>query len=226
MAWRKFKVTMEFKLFKCSNCNNETLMEIHARNKIENGDLFGDSYYYDEQVVLKCPSCKNYNIINAYWDSSYGKVTESKKYEDIYCGDNVYETILYPVVSELSNGANGIVPNDILKTFRKSLELKPVDSESCLVKLRKTLELICKDKNAIGRNLNDKLKKLFELGILPPTLKSASNITRKLGNMGAHESDIEISTTELSSTIKLVEYIIQYIYILPNEIEILEKKIK
>ena len=130
---------MEFKLFKCSNCNNETLMEIHARNKIENGDLFGDSYYYDEQVVLKCPSCKNYNIINAYWDSSYGKVTESKKYEDIYCGDNVYETILYPVVSELSNGANGIVPNDILKTFRKSLELKPVDSESCLVKLRKTL---------------------------------------------------------------------------------------
>ena len=217
---------MEFKLFKCSNCNNETLMEIHARNKIENGDLFEDSYYYDEQIVLKCPSCKNYNIINAYWDSSYGKVTESKKYEDIYCGDNVYETVLYPVVSELSNGANGIVPNDILKTFRKSLELKSVDSESCLVKLRKTLELICNDKNAIGHNLNDKLKKLFESGILPSTLKSASNITRKLGNMGAHESDIEISTTELSSTIKLVEYIIQYIYILPNEIEILEKKIK
>ena len=217
---------MEFKLFKCSNCNNETLMEIHARNKIENGDLFGDSYYYDEQIVLKCPSCRNYNIINAYWDSSYGKVTESKKYEDIYCGDNVYETILYPVISELSNGANGIVPNDILKTFRKSLELKSVDSESCLVKLRKTLELICNDKNAIGHSLNDKLKKLFELGILPSTLKSASNITRKLGNMGAHKSDIEISTTELSSTIKLVEYIIQYIYILPNEIEILEKKIK
>lgn len=217
---------MEFKLFKCSNCNNETLMEIHARNKIENGDLFGDSYYYDEQIVLKCPSCRNYNIINAYWDSSYGKVTESKKYEDIYCGDNVYETILYPVVYELSNGANGIVPNDILKTFRKSLELKSVDSDSCLVKLRKTLELICNDKNVIGHNLNDKLKKLFELGILPSTLKSASNITRKLGNMGAHESDIEISTTELSSTIKLVEYIIQYIYILPKEIEILEKKIK
>ena len=217
---------MEFKLFKCSNCNNETLMEIHARNKIENGDLFGDSYYYDEQIVLKCPSCRNYNIINAYWDSSYGKVTESKKYEDIYCGDNVYETILYPVVSELSNGANGIVPNDILKTFRKSLELKSVDSDSCLVKLRKTLELICNDKNVISHNLNDKLKKLFELGILPSTLKSASNITRKLGNMGAHESDIEISTTELSSTIKLVEYIIQYIYILPKEIEILEKKIK
>lgn len=217
---------MEFKLFKCSNCNNETLMEIHARNKIENGDLFGDSYYYDEQIVLKCPSCRNYNIINAYWDSSYGKVTESKKYEDIYCGDNVYETILYPVVSELSNGANGIVPNDILKTFRKSLELKSVDSDSCLVKLRKTLELICNDKNVIGHNLNDKLKKLFELGILPSTLKSASNITRKSGNMGAHESDIEISTTELSSTIKLVEYIIQYIYILPKEIEILEKKIK
>ena len=43
--------------------------------------------------------------------------------------------------------------------------------------------------------------------------------------MGAHESDVDISTNELSSTIKLVEYIIKYIYILPNEIESLEKKI-
>ena len=43
--------------------------------------------------------------------------------------------------------------------------------------------------------------------------------------MGAHESEVEISITELSSTIKLVEYIIQYIYILPSEIEMLEKKI-
>ena len=217
---------MEFKLFKCSNCNNETLMEIHARNKIENGDFLGDSYYYDEQIVLKCPSCKNFNIINAYWDSSHGKANESKQYEDIYNGDNVFESVLYPVTSELSNGANGIVPNDILKSFRKSLELKSIDSESCLVKLRKTLELICNDKNATGHDLNDKIKKLFELGILPSTLKSASNITRKLGNMGAHESEVEISITELSSTIKLVEYIIQYIYILPSEIEMLEKKIK
>ena len=216
---------MEFKLFKCSNCNNDTLMEIYARNKIENGDIFEDTYYYDEQIVLRCPSCKSFNIINAYWDNSHGKVIDSKQYEDIYNGDNVFESVLYPIESELSNGANGIVPSNILKSFRKSLELKSIDSESCLVKLRKTIELICNDKKATGHDLNEKIKKLFELGILPPTLKSASNITRKLGNMGAHESEVEISITELSSTIKLVEYIIKYIYILPNGIEMLEKKI-
>lgn len=216
---------MEFKLFKCSNCNNETLMEIHARNKIESGDFLSDTYYYDEQIVLKCPSCKNFNIINAYWDSSYGKLAESREYEDIYNGDDVSESVLYPIESELSNGPCGMVPNNILKSFRKSLELKSIDPESCLVKLRKTLELICDDKNANGHNLNEKIKKLFEFGILPSTLKSASNITRKLGNMGAHESEVEISITELSSTIKLVEYIIKYIYILPSEIEMLEKKI-
>lgn len=216
---------MDFKLFKCSNCNNETLMEIHARNKLENGDILGDSYYYDEQIVLKCPSCKSFNLINAYWDSSYGKVLESKEYEDIYQGDNVFETVLYPVTSELNTSTNTAIPNNILNSFKKSLELKTIDPESCLVKLRKTLELICNDKNAIGHNLNDKIKNLFEIGVLPSTLKSASNITRKLGNMGAHESDVDISTNELSSTIKLVEYIIKYIYILPNEIESLEKKI-
>ena len=108
--------------------------------------------------------------------------------------------------------------------IREPIQKRSIETKEKIIEAG--FELICNDKNATGHDLNDKIKKLFELGILPPTLKSASNITRKLGNMGAHESEVEISITELSSTIKLVEYIIQYIYILPSEIEMLEKKIK
>lgn len=215
---------MEYKLYKCAHCNNETLMEVRDKNKKPFGDISSDSYYYDLQVVLLCPSCKNYNIINAYWDNSHGKVSESIQYEDIYDMDNVYETIEYPVTSSIL-GYNSNIPENILKSFKKTLELKTVDLESCLVKLRKTIELICKEQNATGNNLSEMIKSLFDRGILPSTLKSASNITRKLGNMGAHESDVTISIDELSSTIRLVEYIIQYIYVLPKEIDLLEKKI-
>lgn len=139
--------------------------------------------------------------------------------------DNVYETILYPVSSNILL-KSGIIPDDIFKTFKKSIELKTLDEESCLVKLRKTLELICRNNSTCGNDLNSMIRDMFMKGILPSTLKSASTITRKLGNLGAHQANVEITTNELESSIKLVEYIIQYIYVLPYEIEQLEKRIK
>lgn len=215
---------MEYKRCKCAHCNNDTLMEIRDKNKVSNGDISSDSYYYDLQVVLLCPTCKNYNIINAYWDNTCGKIEESIQYEDIYGMDNVYETTLYPISSNILMQGN-IIPAEILRNFKKSLELRTIDEESCLVKLRKTLELICRNQSASGHDLSEMISDLFSKGVLPKTLKSASTITRKLGNLGAHESNVEITTNELESDIKMVEYIIQYIYILPNEIERLEKRI-
>ncbi len=215
---------MVYKRFKCAHCNNETLMEVRDKNKVSVGSIDSDSYYYDLQVVLFCPTCCHYNIINAYWDKTYGKLDFCEKYEDIYDADNVDESVLYPISSNILTQSS-VIPDEIFRSFKKSLDLKTVDEESCLVKLRKTLELICKNQNARGNNLSEMIRDLFENGILPKTLKSASTITRKLGNLGAHESDVQISSSELESDIKLVEYIIQYIYVLPNEIEKLEKRI-
>ena len=62
-----------YKKAKCQNCNNETLMEIRDFNKNETGSILEDNYFYDMQVVLFCPICKTYNIINAYCDQTYGQ---------------------------------------------------------------------------------------------------------------------------------------------------------
>ena len=63
---------MEYKRCKCAHCNNDTLMEIRDKNKVSNGDISSDSYYYDLQVVLLCPTCKNYNIIKVNITSKDG----------------------------------------------------------------------------------------------------------------------------------------------------------
>lgn len=214
----------KYKKAKCQHCNNETLMEIRDSNKNEIGSILDDDYFYDLQVVLFCPICKNYNILNAYWDQTYGKKQYSDEYDDIYDSDCVEETFLYPVTSNLLIQKADLVPKSILNNFDKAIQLKNYDDESCLVKLRKTLELICNDKDAEGNNLYEKLLNMSEIGILPKTLNSASTLTRKLGNLGAHSENIEISPTELKIVIELVEYIIQYIYVLPKEIERLETR--
>ena len=211
------------KIIKCQHCNNETLMEVRDKYKKETGNILDDNYFYDLYVVLFCPICKNYNLINAYWDHTYGETIITDEY-DIYNGDAVEEKFLYPINSSLISQKSDLIPQNVIINFERAIDLKNRDKESCLIKLRKTIEMLCLDKNAEGDNLYHKLIYLSEIGILPKTLNSASALARKLGNIGAHESNIDISSTELRSVIELVEYIIQYIYVLPKEIEKLEKK--
>lgn len=208
---------------KCLHCNNETLMNVKDIYKKESGSIESDSYYYDMTLVLFCPVCKSYNIINAYWDHSYGNKDSIDEY-DIYNGKNVEERHLYPTSSNLLNEKSKFLPNVVLNNFRSSIELKNIDTESCLMKLRKSLEMICEDKDADGNSLYEKIESLSNKGVLPSTLNSASTLARKLGNIGVHAADISISKEELENVIELVEYIIRYIYVLPKEIEILTKK--
>ena len=190
-------------------------MEVVSSIQRNYSDRSKDDYYYEIQSVLLCPICHQYNIISAYWDNTYGK---------LYDGDNVDESIIFPIPSNLVSSKSDLVPDTIIKIFKKAIELKLYDEESCLIKLRKTLEMICNDQNADGNNLLEKIINISEKGILPITLKSASTIIRKLGNIGAHESDININSSEIECVIELVEYIIQYIYVLPKEIEKIDKK--
>lgn len=214
---------LKFKKSKCQHCNNETLMEVRDTIKKESGNILNDDYYYDVNVVVLCPICNNYNIINAYWDKSFGKNENLDQY-DIYDGDLVMEEHIFPIDSDLLTRKYNLIPNDVIENFRKAINLKYQDEESCLIKLRKTLEMICNDKSAIGSDLFSKIMDLSGKGILPKTLNLASTITRKLGNIGAHETNIDINKNELECAIELVEYIIQYIYVLPKEIENLNKK--
>ena len=207
----------------CHHCGNETLMKVIDSYKKEFGDILGDDYGYDLQVVLFCPICSEYNLVSAYWDYTYGEKSDIDEY-DIYEGKAAEETYLYPVASNVIYQKQNMIPHDVLNNFKKAIKLKNQDEESCLIKLRKTIEMICNDKKAEGDSLYPKLSYLFASGLLPKTLKSASTLTRKLGNIGAHESDIEIDSTELKIVIELVEYIIQYIYVLPKEIEKIENK--
>ncbi len=215
--------TVKLKRLKCQHCNNETIMEVVSSVQLDYSKRIKDDYYYQRQSVLLCPICDQYNIISAYWDNTYGKLEYTDEY-DLYNGDNVDESIIFPIPSNLVSSKSDLVPDIIIKTFKKAIELKTYDEESCLIKLRKTLEMICNDQEAVGNNLLEKIINISEKGILPITLKSASNIIRKLGNIGAHESQIDINSSEIECVIELVEYIIQYIYVLPKEIEKIDKK--
>lgn len=207
-------------MHKCLHCGNSTLMRVIGKHKKEFGSVERDDYGYDLYILLLCPVCNEVSLINGYWDNTYNRNESIDEY-DIYKGDEAEEKELYPFMTTLDLRN---VPVKIKHNYERALKVKNVDKESCLVALRTTLECICNDNGATQNSLVKKIEFLTTNGILPKTLKDASSLARKLGNLGAHEGNINIEDYEMNMVIKTIEYIIQYIYILPKEIEVLESK--
>jgi hypothetical protein len=84
--------------------------------------------------------------------------------------------------------------------------------------LRRTLELILKDKGAIKWGLKDKIEEIAEKGLLPDTLKEASSLAKALGDSAAHDKNLEINQYDVESMAEFVEYIIEYLYVIPEKI--------
>ncbi len=198
------------KVLKCLYCGNETLMNMVGYHQFSKSDE--QTYFYRDSRMYSCPVCKRVTF------------TEQECFSED-CGpwdeDYPYENILFPV-----NSFKGIhLPNKIKEAFEASLKVKNIDYSICLVALRRTLELVCKDKGARGQNLSQMINDLSQNNILPKTLIEVSTITRLFGNLGAHDNNVEISSHEIEQVADFVEYILDYLYILPAKIKSLQRRL-
>ena len=85
--------------------------------------------------------------------------------------------------------------------------------------------MICVDKGATEKELYKKIEELAQNGTLPEPLREASSFARKLGNSAAHNKGLDVDTHDINSMVDFVEYIIEYLYILPNKLERYKKRL-
>ncbi|NJD01218.1 MAG: DUF4145 domain-containing protein, partial [Ruminiclostridium sp.] len=114
----------------------------------------------------------------------------------------------------------------VKEAYEAALKTRNIDSAVCLMALRRTLEIVCKEKKAQGHNLWNKIEDLSIKGILPVELKHASTITKTYGNMGAHDTDVSVRSFELEQIIEFVEYILDYLYILPAKLSAIQEQLE
>ncbi|MDP4132829.1 MAG: DUF4145 domain-containing protein [Bacillota bacterium] len=202
------------KVLQCYSCGNETLMNLVGEHRSDWGcpeDLHETCNY---QLYI-CPICGKPTLLETYWNECQQRYTYNGEIED-------YEehTILFPVSTIKTNN----LPVEVKSAFESALKTKNIDTAVCLIALRRTLEIVCKEKGAVGHNLWKKIEDLSNKGILPPELKHASVITKTYGNMGAHDADISTTKQELEQVIEFVQYILDYLYILPAKINKIQEK--
>lgn len=196
------------KVVKCFHCGNETLMRQTGEYSWGSMDGFDFQYRYR---MYACPVCNKVTLVQAYSDEIM-IVNELRWVEE--------ETILYPLNSIESN----ILPAAIKESYEAALKVRNVDATACALLLRRTLEVILTDQGATAWGLADKIEEIAHKGLLPDSLKEASFFTKKLGDSAAHGKEL-IDKRDINRLIEFIEYIIEYLYIIPSKIEALKAKI-
>lgn len=133
-------------------------------------------------------------------------------YDDMSYYDE--KSILYPLSSVESTS----IPAKVKEAYEAALKTKSIDKYVCLMALRRTLELLLKDKGATKWGLKDKIEEIAAKGLLPDTLKEASSLAKMLGDTAAHDKELEIDQYDVEAMAEFIGYIIEYLYVVPDKI--------
>jgi hypothetical protein len=166
--------------------------------------------------MVKCCACGKISLSSIYSgeDTVIGYNEEGYEYDKIY-------TTHFPV--ETYKGTN--VPENVNDAFSSALKVNYIDNVICLMALRRTLEIICKDQGAEGSNLQKKILDLTEKCIFPKIINEASDVLRILGNEAAHGDNVKYDERIIKEMINFTQIIIEYVYVIPYRINMIKTKI-
>jgi hypothetical protein len=160
--------------------------------------------------ILVCPACYNVTFRKYFWHDLAIDPSE------------IQFEILYPLSKEKPLG----LPGNIEKSLEAATKVRNVDANAYAVLIRRVLELLCIDRKASGKYLNDKLADLSKKGEMPDKLVGVAKNLRIFGNIGAHPTLGELSDAEVPILDNLCKAILEYVYTAPFLAEQAEKKVK
>jgi len=196
----------------CGSCDKETfhlvLAEVVGRWENPAGDGL------DEFLTVQCRGCKTISYCHRSFFSEDVEFDEEK---------NRYVTIpiihLYP---------SRIAGRSLLKDAYElphGLYRVYVETHSAIcnklrilagVGLRAIVEAICKEKNALGKDLKEQIDALVTQGLITKEGAVILHEIRLLGNAAAHEAKAN-TEVELHIALDVVEHLLRGVYILPKQ---------
>lgn len=129
--------------------------------------------------------------------------------------DRWHFTLLYPQFEPLHNN----LPEEVEKSYLAALRLKNVDVNAFAVLLGRTLDSVCIDRKALGKDLFERIKDLAKKGEIPDKLATMAHQLRQLRNIGAHADLGELTKEEIPVLQSLCEAILEYVYQAPALME-------
>lgn len=187
----------------CGHCGNKAPHEIVATHSrvVSHEDGPGDQPYEAGDIfeLTVCPACQEISLQTYFWH-------EYAEPDD--CGPE----ILYPVANKMPLG----MPKKLETAYQAAIRVKSIDANAFGVLIGRLLELVCSDRNAKGKTLNEGLTDLAARGEIPAKLVAVANGIRNLRNVGAHPMLGELTAAEVPVLDGLCRAILEYVYSAPS----------
>jgi hypothetical protein len=190
----------------CPFCFEKGNFELafHAEKKKPNSNkvLNFDTY--------KCGNCAGYVMV--LWSSSeysYGPRNSLHS----------FKVLPWPLQI---NSAPEHWPDDIQRYWIQAKKnILDENWDAAALMARSALQIILRENNAQGRTLKNEIDDLANKGLLPPIMKDWSDNIRELGNDAAHPrlGQDPTSAEDAKDVMKFLDFLIEYLYDLPNKIE-------
>jgi hypothetical protein len=197
---------------KCGHCGNTGPMEIAScYSQVEEREDDQNNFTWecgDVYEILLCPACRRI-ILRTYF------------YQEGMEGEDIAPDILYPI----SKGTLLGLPNKVEKAYTAALKVRSIDVNAYGVLIGRVLEIVCEDRSAKGKNLNEKLKDLSDKGEIPIKLVDVAASLRQLRNVGAHATLGELTEKEIPLLDDLCRAILEYVYSAPYLVQKAEERL-
>ena len=196
-------------------------------------------------IATRCPHCGHFGTfvpvaghdIYTYIHSQYGEQISNylgiRKCPNEKCNGHLFfiasssRKVLMTSPSETIPFDKENIPQKVLNAFEEAIKCH---SNSCFIAsaimIRKTLEEICIDRGATGKNLFKKLEDLGSKILIPQELLNGMNELRLLGNDAAHieaQTFSEIAKEEIEVSLEFAKEILKAVYQYENLLQKLKK---
>lgn len=194
----------------CPRCGNKAPQKL--RHKADYHEVVGvdsDSNPINEYrwwAILECGTCASLSLWHDFWNE------HDQRWEP---------AVVYPHRLR----AAPEVPGDIAQAFDEVVAAKALAPGLAAVGIRRVLEAIADEQSIPGRTLRDQIKFLGTEGIIPTQLADMMDVSRTLGNLGAHFTGFNVTEDDVATLTEFVLALFEYIYVAPAKVEAFRRSV-
>lgn len=195
----------------CESCSRNTK---HSILHYEDNSFYTDDFEQEATEswsIVRCEGCDSISFL---------ATSEQEDEEGTFT-----VKVLYPrrVIGRPALKGAKHVPDEIRRMYYQTREALCNDMNVLAgIGIRALVEVVCKQRNAQGHNLEKRIDGLVEKGDLTPADAATLHSLRTMGNEAAHEVKAHTSQ-DLSTAFEVVEHLLTGIYILPAKASRLPK---
>lgn len=181
-------------------------------------DIDGQSH---SAAAYACPRCAGITVVTL---DIVTHPASSKSDGSISPTAEVIELDVQPAASALGSRVDHL-PEDVERYFFDAQRALRADlPDSAAVQLRKTLEAAAAHKGISERTLVNSIRKLVEEGYVTLDFKDVMTHIRKLGNSGAHHTDVVLTRPEVERSVRFTTQVLRNLFEVPGELRELEQE--